>query len=50
MCMEYASEAWDPHLVKDIKKVEAVQRSAARFVKNNCNYTRENGAGDRLTQ
>ena len=32
---QYAAAAWDPHLVKDIKKLEAVQRRAARFVANN---------------
>ena len=30
--LEYASTVWDPHLVKDIMKLEAVQRRAARFV------------------
>ena len=39
--LEYASAAWDPHLDKDVKKVESVQRNAARFVKNN--YVREQG-------
>ena len=33
--LEYAASAWDPHLVKDIQKLEAVQRRAARFVTNN---------------
>ena len=30
--LEYACCVWDPHLVKDIKHLEAVQRRAARFV------------------
>ena len=39
--LEYASCAWDPYLKKNIEKIEAVQRKAARFVKSN--YTREEG-------
>ena len=30
--LEYARTVWDPHLVKDIMKLEAVERRAARFV------------------
>ena len=30
--LEYASPAWDPHTITNIKKLEAVQRRAARFV------------------
>jgi hypothetical protein len=30
--LEYACTVWDPHLAKDIKHLEAVQRRAARFV------------------
>ena len=30
--MEYASGIWDPHLLDDIKRLEMVQRRAARFV------------------
>ena len=41
--LEYASTAWDPHLKKDITQLEAVQRRAARFVKND--YNREPGTG-----
>ena len=33
--LEYASIVWDPHLVKDVNKLEAVQRRAARFVCSN---------------
>jgi hypothetical protein len=29
--LEYACPVWDPHLVKDIKMVEAVQRRASRI-------------------
>lgn len=32
--LEYCSTIWDPHLKKDICAVEALQRRAARFVKN----------------
>ena len=39
--LEYASVVWDSHLKKDIKGIEQVQRSAARFVKNN--YDRKAG-------
>ena len=38
---EYASAVSDPYLIKDVKKVESVQRCAARFVKNN--YVKEKG-------
>ena len=33
--LEYASTAWDPHLRRDITKIEQVQRRAARYVTNN---------------
>ena len=33
--VEYTSAVWDPHLKKDIKEIETVQRRAARFVKSN---------------
>ena len=39
--VEYASAVWDPYLIKDVKKVESVQRRTARFVKNN--YVKEKG-------
>ena len=32
---EYASVCWDPHIQKNIKKVEQVQRSSARYVTGN---------------
>ena len=31
--LEYGSVVWDPHLQKDIDRVEKVQRRAARFIK-----------------
>lgn len=36
--LEYACSVWDPHLVKDIKMVEAVQRRASRI---NCTGSKE---------
>ena len=30
--LEYSSIVWDPHLQKDIDKLERVQRQAARFI------------------
>ena len=36
--LDYASPAWSPHTARNIDKVEAVQRRAARFVLNNYNY------------
>ena len=32
-CLEYGAPVWDPHLVKDSKLLEDLQRRAARFVK-----------------
>ena len=32
--LEYATEAWDPHLTKDIDALERVQSQAVRFIKN----------------
>ena len=31
--LEYAAAAWDPYLKKDICRLEAIQKRAARFVK-----------------
>ena len=31
--LEYAASVWDPHLAKDINKLENIQRRSARFVK-----------------
>ena len=36
--LEYASEVWDPHFQCDVKKLESVQRVAARFCKRDCSY------------
>ena len=33
--LEYAATAWDPHTKRETKKLEQVQRRAARFVTNN---------------
>ena len=30
--LEYASQIWNPNTLKDIKRIEQVQRNAARFV------------------
>ena len=30
--LEYCAAVWDPHLVKDVKSLETIQRRAARFV------------------
>ena len=37
--LEYASIIWDPHHQTDIKKLENIQRRAARFVKGNYKQT-----------
>ena len=36
--VEYAATVWDPHTTDNIKKVEAVQRRAARFVTGDYRY------------
>ncbi len=33
--LEYASAAWDPHYIKDVKKLEGIHRKAARFITGN---------------
>ncbi len=33
--LEYASAAWDPHMVKDVTRLELVQQKAARFETGN---------------
>ena len=39
-CLEYCSAIWDPHLVKDIKSLENIQRRAARFtVRDDSRYS-----------
>ena len=37
--MEFSAIVWDPHETKNIKKVEAVERRAARFVTGDYRYT-----------
>ena len=37
--LEYASIIWDPHHQTDIKKLENIQRRAARFVQGNYKQT-----------
>ena len=36
--LKYAACVWNPHLAKDVKKIEAVQRRSARFVTRNYNW------------
>ncbi len=36
--LEYSAAIWDPHLIKDVNRLEMVQRRAARFVKNDYVY------------
>ena len=36
--LDYASPAWSPHTSKNIDRLEAIQRRAARFVLNNYEY------------
>ena len=45
--LEYASAAWDPHLLKDIITIERV---AARWVKSNYNYNWENSVSYMLSE
>ena len=37
--VEYASSVWDPHLQKDINKLEMIQRRSARYVTNRYHNT-----------
>jgi hypothetical protein len=37
--LDYASSVWDPHLQKDIDKIQSVQRRSARFVFNRFHNT-----------
>lgn len=32
--LEYASQIWDPHTIKDINQLEMIQRKATRFIFN----------------
>ena len=38
--LEYSCQIWDPHTDKDVRKLEAVQRMAARYVSNRYHNTR----------
>ena len=46
--MDYASCVWDPHLQKDIDKIEGIQRRAARFVCND--YGRRSSVTDMMSR
>jgi len=37
--LEYTASVWDPHLAKDINKLENIQRRSARFVKGHYRTT-----------
>ena len=37
--VEYASSVWDPHLQKDINKLEMIQRRSARYITNKYHNT-----------
>ena len=45
----YAERAWDPYYQQDIKKLERVQRQAARFITKDYR-TREPGCVNRMLQ
>ena len=36
--MEYSAAVWDPHLVKDIRLLESVQRRAVRWVMHDYSF------------
>ncbi len=44
--LEYTSAAWDPHMLKDVTRLESVQWKAARFVTGK--KEREEGCMTRL--
>jgi len=48
--LEYASPAWNPHTSRNINKLEAVQRRAARFVMNDYNYGPNSNLSDNITK
>ena len=37
--LDYSSTVWDPHLNKDINRIENIQRKAARFVESDYKQT-----------
>ncbi|XP_072025079.1 uncharacterized protein [Amphiura filiformis] len=45
--LEYSSIVWDTHVLEQIKKIESVQRRAARFVKND--YSRESSPSSMIS-
>ena len=45
--LEYSCSVWDPHLEKDISRIEGIQRKAARFVKSD--YSSYNSVTDMMT-
>ena len=47
--LDYGSIIWDPYQVKDIEKLECVQRPAARFITNDYQW-REKGCVTGLLQ
>lgn len=47
--LEYSSIVWDPHLLKDIDKLEKVQRQAARFITGDYS-SRDHGCVTRMLQ
>ena len=46
--LEYASSVWDPHTINNINKLEKVQRTAARYVKNR--WRRKSSVGNMIQQ
>ena len=42
MSIEYASQVWDPYLLKDIKKIEDVQKFALRICSGQYQESYEN--------
>ena len=34
--LQYSSIVWDPHIQKEIEKIEGIQRRAARYIKRDC--------------
>ena len=46
-CLEYSSSVWDPNTQENIKKIEAVQRRAARWVSSR--YRQSSSVEDMLT-
>ena len=46
--LEYASSIWDPHTAKEIKKIEMIQRRAARFTLNHYHHHNTSSAEEML--